>query len=92
MDISNAFLNGELDEEIYMKLPPGYEAITGVSCPPNSVCRLNKSLYGLKQASRQWYKKLSSTLLGMGLKKSHDDHTLFVKSQWEIFGCVSVCG
>lgn len=63
-----------------MKLPPGYEEITGVSCPPNFVCRLHKSLYGLKQASRQWYLKLSRTLLNMGFKKSHHDHTLFVKN------------
>ena len=59
LDISNYFLNGDLDEEIYMKLPSGYEEITGVSCPPNSVCHLHKSLYGLKQASRQWYLKLT---------------------------------
>lgn len=61
-----------------MKLPPGYEELTGVSVPPNAVCRLHKSLYGLKQASRQWYLKLSSTIL-MGFMKSRDDRT-FVKN------------
>ena len=53
LEISNAFLNGDLDEEIYMRLHEGYEDLTGKKCPPNSVCKLHKSLYGLKQASRQ---------------------------------------
>lgn len=53
LDVSNAFLNGELDEEIFMKLPEGYAARKGVSLPSNTVCRLKRSIYGLKQASRQ---------------------------------------
>lgn len=79
LDISNAFLNGDLTEEIYMKIPPGYEEITGEFLPKNAVCKLHKSIYGLKQASRQWYLKLSSTLTGMGFSKSHLDHTLFMR-------------
>lgn len=79
LDISNAFLNGDLDEEIYMKIPPGYADLIGESLPPHAVCRLHKSIYGLKQASRQWYLKLSNTLKGMGFQKSNADHTLFIK-------------
>lgn len=79
IDISNAFLNGDLDEEIYMKVPPGYADLQGIPLPPRAVCRLHKSIYGLKQASRQWFKKLSSTLVMMGFDKSVAEHTLFIK-------------
>ncbi|KAG7585392.1 Retrotransposon gag domain [Arabidopsis thaliana x Arabidopsis arenosa] len=79
LDISNAFLNGDLVEEIYMKLPPGYAELMGIEVSPNAVCRLHKSIYGLKQASRQWFLKFSSTLVGFGFDKCHGDHTLFVK-------------
>ncbi|XP_019089093.1 PREDICTED: uncharacterized protein LOC109127935 [Camelina sativa] len=79
LDISNAFLNGDLDEEIYMKLPPGYAELQGEVFSPNAVCRLHKSIYGLKQASRQWFLKFKTTLVGFGFDTCHGDHTLFMK-------------
>ncbi|KAG7599299.1 Reverse transcriptase RNA-dependent DNA polymerase [Arabidopsis suecica] len=79
MDVSNAFLHGELDEEIFMSLPQGYTPPSHIKLPPNPVCRLLKSLYGLKQASRQWYKIFSSVLLGANFIQSPADNTLFVK-------------
>ena len=63
MDVSNAFLHSTLDEEINMSLPQGYTPPDGVILPPNAVCRLYKSLYGLKQASRQWNQTFTNVLL-----------------------------
>ena len=58
MDVSTAFLNGDLQEEIYMKQPEGYFK----QGQENLVCKLNKSLYGLKQVSRCWYETFDKFL------------------------------
>lgn len=85
MDVNNAFLHGELDEEVYMAVPQGY------SVPERGlVCRLRKSLYGLKQASRNWYSKLSQALIEYGFTECHADHSLFVHSRDSIFLAVLV--
>ena len=80
LDISNAFLNGELDEEIYMKIPEEYAERKGITLPKGSVFRLHKSIYGLKQASRQWFIKFSAALLRLGFTRATGDHTLFLKT------------
>ena len=61
-----------------MVLPPSYHR-EGESLPPNLVCKLHKSLYGLKQASRQWFSKFSTALLGLGFNQSAADNSLFNK-------------
>lgn len=76
IDISCAFPNGDLEEEIYMVQPPGFEQLGS-----NYVCKLKKSLYGLKQAARQWNKKLHSTLVEMGYRRMESDRSLYIYSK-----------
>jgi hypothetical protein len=65
-----------LDEEVYMKQPPGFVD----SALPSYVCRLHKSLYGLKEALRAWYTRLNDFLLSIGFRASKMDASLFIFS------------
>ncbi|KAI9162373.1 hypothetical protein LWI28_026651 [Acer negundo] len=80
MDVNNAFLHGDLTEEIFMSPPPGLQRQG-----EKLVCRLHKSLYGLKQASRQWFAKFSKAVCSAGFVQSRADHSLFTKTQGKLF-------
>ncbi|KAL5804239.1 hypothetical protein ACOSQ3_031039 [Xanthoceras sorbifolium] len=75
VDINNAFLNGELDEMVFMHQPEGFIS----NDHPHHVCRLHKALYGLKQAPRAWFHKLKHALLGWGFTNATSDVSLFIK-------------
>jgi len=69
-DAVTAFLNGRLSAEVYMTMPPGHEV-------PGKVCFLNKAIYGLKQAGREWYLFATKVLEQLGFTKLQEDHCLF---------------
>eukprot|EP00253_Pinus_taeda_P028545 PITA_28545 len=75
MDVKSAFLNGDLEEEVYIEQPDGF--ILGND--PNLVCRLKKGLYGLKQAPRAWYYRLDKYLHQQGFSKGSADSNLYIK-------------
>ncbi|XP_020870708.1 uncharacterized protein LOC110225397 [Arabidopsis lyrata subsp. lyrata] len=72
MDVHNAFLHGDLDEEVYMTFPPGFRTDDN-----KKVCRLRKSLYGLKQAPRCWFAKLGGAMKTYGFEQNYSDYSLF---------------
>ena len=87
MDVNNAFLHGDLEEEVYMTLPPGFRTST-----TNKVCKLRKSLHGLKQAPRQWFAKLPSVALSCRHTKSKQDYCVFTKQiPISFYNNISVC-
>ena len=75
LDIKNAFLHGDLKEEVYMEQPPGFVA----QGEYGKVCRLKKALYGLKQSPRAWFGKFSKEIQEFGMNKSKKDHSIFYK-------------
>ncbi|XP_042501739.1 uncharacterized protein LOC122079386 isoform X2 [Macadamia integrifolia] len=76
LDIKNAFLYGDLQEEVYMEQPPRYVAQgERTSC----VCRFHKAIYGLKQSPRAWFDKFSATIVTCGFSQCYSDHSVFVR-------------
>ena len=73
IDVKNAFLNGDLSEEVYMQPPHS------LSIDSNKVCHLRRALYGLKQAPRAWFSKFSSTIFRLGYIASPYDSALFLR-------------
>jgi hypothetical protein len=75
MDVKSAFLNGYINEEVYVEQPPGFKD----DKKPNHMYKLKKALYGLKQAPRAWYERMRDFLLSKGFKIGKVDTTLFTK-------------
>ena len=79
MDVKSAFLNGYIQEEVYVEQPPGFENYEN----PDFVYKLKKALYGLKQAPRAWYERLSKFLLNHSFQRGKVDTILFIKRSKE---------
>lgn len=77
MDVTIAFLHGDIEEEIYMS-QPNYFAKKGKE---HLVCRLRKSLYGLKQSPKMWYQKYDTYVLSLGFTRSKSDHCVYYKAE-----------
>jgi hypothetical protein len=77
MDVKTAFLNGNLGEEVFMKLPFDGDF--------QRICRLNKSIYGLKQSSRNWNSKFHGVMESLGFKAAISDPCLYISKQRELF-------
>ncbi|KAL9258950.1 Retrovirus-related Pol polyprotein from transposon TNT 1-94-like protein [Drosera capensis] len=76
MNIKTVFLNGDLEEEVYMKQPEGFSSSEG----EHLVCKLKKSIYGLKQTSRQWYLKFHDVISSFDFVESIKDYCIYQKS------------
>ena len=74
LDIKNAFLNGDLEEEVFINLPLGFEKLGS-----NKVSKLKKSLYSLKQSPRAWFERFREAVKNCGYCQSQTDHTIFYK-------------
>ena len=86
MDVKAAYLHGKIDREIYMKQPPGFT----LKSQPNGVCKLNKSLYGLKQSGRLWYEKLKEKIEVLGFKICTLENCLFYHEEFDIIIAIYV--
>ena len=73
MDVKAAFLNGFIEEEVYIKQPKGFETFDRES----HVCRLKRALYGINQSPRAWYTKIDSYFTGLGFTKNEVDVNLY---------------
>jgi hypothetical protein len=87
LDVQNAFLHDVLEEDVFMKQPPGFEDPSY----PQHVCKLNKALYGLKQVPMAWYSKLSAKLVKLGFMISKANTSLFIYNKVGVIIYLLLC-
>ena len=75
MDVKTTFLNGLIEEEVYIEQPQGFE----IDDREYYVCKLKKTLYGIKKAPRAWYRRIDGFLMSLGFTKSKADSNLYYK-------------
>ena len=83
VDVSTAFLHGDVESEVYIRPPRGYEV-------RGQILKLNKALYGLREAPRQWHKKLTTWLIETGWTRSEYDGCVFYHEEWKIIMTIYV--
>jgi hypothetical protein len=81
MDVKSTFLNGELEEEVYIEQPEGFQ----LSENTNYVCKLKRTSYGLKKAPRAWYYRMDKYLQQVGFRKGSVDNNLYIKVTRQYF-------
>ena len=86
MDVKTTFLNGILDEDIYMMQPPGFTK-KGYE---NWVCKLNKTIYGLKQSARYWYQRIKSYMKSIGFHVSKADSNVYIYTKPPLIVIVAI--
>ena len=86
LDVKSAFLHGDLQEEVYMEIPPGFANNQTVG----KVCKLKKSLYGLKQSPRAWFDRFRQAVCDMGYTQCNGDHTVFYKHKGSFITIMAV--
>ena len=84
--MKNAFLHGEIEEEVYMKPSPGYSD----EYNQGEGCKLKKALYGLKQSPRMWFGRFTTAMKRFGYRQSNSDHTLFLKKSGNQITCLVI--
>ena len=85
-DVKNAFSHGKIEEEVYMKAPPGFSS----DFTPGERYKLNKAFYGLKQSPRAWFRRFTTAMTKLGYKQSNSDHTLFLKRKNDRITCLII--
>nr|XP_016434943.1 PREDICTED: protein fluG-like [Nicotiana tabacum] len=76
-DVKNTFLHGDLEEEVYMEIPPGFDTAQS----QGKLCRLKKALYILKQTPGAWFDRFNKAMISFGYQQNNADHTLFIRHQ-----------